>query len=147
MNVDLRNTTDRTVHEEAFVALLEWLNEREPSDSTDLSVALVDDDRMEDLHENYYGEPGTTDVLTFDYEDETLEIVLNPLQHERQAPDAGNSFNEEVAENLIHGYLHGQGYDHTRDEGEHLRRQLELMDELPDGFFPLVEQSAGTIES
>jgi len=141
------NTTDLEVYEEAFVELLEWLNTREPSQSSILSVALVDDDRMKELHESYYRKSGTTDVLTFDYEDDTLEIVLNPYQHARQAPDVGNTFNEEVAENLSHGYLHGQGYDHTSDEGEHLRRQTDLMDELPDRVFPLIEQPVRTVES
>jgi probable rRNA maturation factor len=143
VKVAVQNTTDFVIHEESFEDLVEWLNEREPSESTTLSVALVGDDRMEQLHEEYYGERGTTDVLTFDYEDDTLEIVLNPFQQKRQAPEAENSFNEEVAENLLHGYLHGQGYDHTRDDGEHLHRQARLMQDMGSRFFPLVEESTG----
>ncbi len=147
MKVDLRNKTNFEVYDESFNELLEWLNRRDTSESSVLSVALVADDQMKRLHEDYYGESGTTDVLTFNYEDDTLEIVLNPFQQERQAPEADNTFNEEVAENLLHGYLHGQDYDHTHDDGEHLRRQNKLMDDLPNRFFPLVERPAQEVES
>lgn len=139
MNVNVRNTTDFVVNSNRITDVLEQLNEREPSESSEFSVALVGDEAMEDLHETYYGESGTTDVLTFNYDDETLEIVLNPYEQRRQAPQVGHSLNRELLINLVHGYLHGQGYDHTRDDGEHLDRQQVLLEDLVESDPTLIE--------
>jgi rRNA maturation RNase YbeY len=133
--------TDFQLDTRALETLIESLDDREPSDSSELSLAFVGDETMRDLHEQYYGEPGTTDVLTFDYGDETLEIVLNPYQHQRQAADANNTLPEETAENVVHGYLHGQGYDHTEDDGEHLSKQRQLMNELDPACLDVVTEA------
>lgn len=130
MKVEINNLTDFPVKDSEIVRLIEWLAETEPTPAETVSVAFVDDDRMKEMNEKFYNEKGTTDVLTFIYGDETIEITLNPYQHRRQASDVDNTLNEETTENLVHGYLHACGYDHLEDEGEHLRRQRELMDRL-----------------
>ncbi len=139
MKVSVRNMTDFDVDGTLVEALVKELEEWESADSSKLSLAFVDDESMKKLHESYYGEPGTTDVLTFNYDNGTLEIVLNPYQHRRQAENAGNSFAEETVENLVHGYLHGQGYDHTRDDGEHLTEQRRLMRKLDTSLLDIIE--------
>lgn len=139
MNLSVRNLTEFAVEAEAFEELIHRLDEHEPSRSSNVSVALVDDETMRDLHETYYGEEGTTDVLTFDYEDDTLEVVLNPYQHRRQVRGTNKTLNEELGKNLIHGYLHGKGYDHQSDEGQHLALQEQLMEKLEISSFPLIE--------
>ncbi|MFB6345256.1 MAG: rRNA maturation RNase YbeY [bacterium] len=130
MNIDINNLTEFDLMEARLKTIIETLTEREQAPHDQLSVAFVGDDRMRDMNEEYYNEDGTTDVLTFDYEDGSIEITLNPYQHYRQAPDANNTLPEETVENLVHGYLHTCGYNHLQDNGEHLERQLELMDEL-----------------
>lgn len=130
MNVDVNNLTDFAVDESTTVEIVEWLVDREDQPAKAISVAFVDDERMREMNETYYNEEGTTDVLTFDYEDGTIEITLNPHQHRRQASEVGNTLNEETIENFIHGFLHTCGYNHLEDNGEHLRRQRGLMDEL-----------------
>jgi probable rRNA maturation factor len=130
--------TDFDVNSEVIESLLKGID-REGNSFEEVSVALVDDESMADLHETYYGETGTTDVLTFNYDDRTLEIVINPYQHRRQADDAGNTLPEETAENLIHGFLHGLGFDHTNDDGEHLEEQKRLMNELEQDFSKIIQ--------
>lgn len=142
MKVQVRNATDFEIHPDRFDDVLGELDDREPSDSSELSVALIGDDEMEELHETYYEEPGTTDVLTFNYDDETLEIVLNPYEQRRQAPEVGHDLNRELLTNLVHGYLHGQGYDHTRDDGEHLARQETLLEEVIDSSDPILIETS-----
>lgn len=130
MTVDVNNLTDFDLNESDVVRVCEWLREHESSGVESISIGFVGDERMKEMNEDFYNEEGTTDVLTFDYGDGTIEITLNPYQHRRQAPDVGNTLNEEITENLIHGYLHTCGYNHLEDDGEHLRRQEDLLEEL-----------------
>jgi probable rRNA maturation factor len=96
----------------------------------EISVVFVDDETIARLNEKYYNRSGITDVLAFDYGEELAEIILNPSQHQRQAKQFDNSFSEEVAENIIHAFLHLSGYDHTREDDRqlHLKKQKELME-------------------
>lgn len=130
MNISIRNTTSMTIDQEKLTDILDKLIESLEPNQDDLSIAFVDDETMKDLHEDYYGEDGTTDVLTFNYDTDTVEIVLNPFEQRRQAESANIALSEEVARNLVHGFLHGQGFDHTSDDGEHLQKQNDLMNQL-----------------
>lgn len=146
MKIAVHNETEFNFNRRGIEEIIEWLNKEHPAESSEFSIAFVVDETMEQLHEKYYGEEGTTDILTFDYDDDTLEIVLNPYQNRRQAPEANNSFNEEIIVNLVHGYLHGLGYDHTVDDGEHLRVQGHLVERLNQKELTLVN-NGGNNES
>ena len=68
---------------------------------TELSIALVDDEEMAHLNEQYRGIEGPTDVLSFGCDDPcptpgdepvTLgDVVIAPAVAERQAADLGHS--------------------------------------------------------
>jgi probable rRNA maturation factor len=96
----------------------------------DLSVVLVDEPAMTELHVRWMDEPGPTDVLSFpmdelrppkdDDEDppEGLlgDVVLCPQVALRQAEVAGHAMADELALLLTHGVLHLLGYDHAEPE-------------------------------
>ena len=95
----------------------------------ELSVVLVGEDAMTDLHVRWMGEPGPTDVLSFPMDelrsprdDEEPEpgvlgdVVLCPQVAQRQAQAAGHPRDEELALLLTHGILHLIGYDHAEPE-------------------------------
>lgn len=132
VEVYVNNLTDFAVDEDVVSDLFERLVREESAGTEIVSVAFVGDERMKEMNEKYYNEDGTTDVLTFDYGDGSIEITVNPHQHHRQAPDVGNTLNEETIENLIHGFLHTCGFDHLNDEGEHLQRQRTLLTRFLD---------------
>jgi probable rRNA maturation factor len=97
----------------------------------ELSVVLVDEAAMTDLHVRWMDLPGPTDVLSFPMDelrqpgdDEEPEpgmlgdVVLCPTVADRQAQAAGHGLDDELALLLTHGMLHLIGYDHA-EPAEH----------------------------
>jgi probable rRNA maturation factor len=108
----------------------------------ELSVLLVDEATMADLHERWMGEPGPTDVLAFPMDELRPpnqaggrsdrgpatepdpmpgllgDVVLCPEVAAAQAAKAGHSLTSELDLLCTHGILHLLGYDHA-DEAEH----------------------------
>lgn len=76
-----------------------------------LSIVLVDDARMGKLHDQYMGDPSTTDVLTFDLRedaDDPLEgdVVICIDEAARQAAARGHETRLEVLLYAVHGLMH-----------------------------------------
>lgn len=109
----------------------------------ELSVVLVDEPAMTQLHRQWMDEPGPTDVMSFpmdelrpgsESEDSPPgllgDVVLCPQVAQRQALQAGHSTDEELLLLTTHGILHLLGYDHAEPEEEKemfgLQRQLLL---------------------
>jgi probable rRNA maturation factor len=107
----------------------------------ELSVLIVDEAAMTELHERWMGEPGPTDVLSFPMDelrppspvggtsgrggedpgpDPALlgDIVLCPQVAAEQAKKAGHSAQAEMELLTVHGVLHLLGYDHADPEEE-----------------------------
>ena len=97
----------------------------------ELSVVLVDEGAIAQLHEQWMDEPGPTDVLSFPMDElrpGTAErdsdpgllgdVVLCPQVAARQAITAGHSTQEELLLLTTHGILHLLGYDHAEPDEE-----------------------------
>ncbi|MGB0768641.1 MAG: rRNA maturation RNase YbeY [Phycisphaeraceae bacterium] len=115
----------------------------------EVSIAIVDDDEMAELHEHYAGVPGTTDVLTFDLADAAADddrpnpqsiegdVVVCIDQAQRQAEARGHETRHELLLYAVHGLLHLVGEDDTTpDAFERMHaREDALLTEM--GFGPL----------
>ncbi|HUJ13902.1 MAG TPA: rRNA maturation RNase YbeY [Thermoanaerobaculia bacterium] len=86
-------------------------------DIGEMSIAFVDDAMMRTLNRKFRGKNKTTDVLTFPGEN-AFEIVISIDQARRQARNEKHSVPTELRYLLLHGILHGLGYDHESDDGE-----------------------------
>jgi probable rRNA maturation factor len=128
LDVALNNQTEFKLDHDQLSRLCQWFRKRESLELESLSVAVIRDEEMADLNRTYHSEEGTTDVLSFHYEDGSGEVLLNPYQHVRQCEEFDNDPSEEFTVNLIHALLHLSGYDHTEDDGEQLERQAELVE-------------------
>ena len=95
----------------------------------ELSVALVDDGRMAELHVEWMDEPGPTDVLSFPMDDVRVprhgevpepgilgDVILCPQVAQAQADTAGHSREAELELLLTHGVLHLLGHDHQEPD-------------------------------
>lgn len=104
----------------------------------ELSIALVDDDAMQELNASWRGKDQPTDVLAFSQRegaelgevDLLGDVVISIPTAERQAAERGHSLDHEIRELLVHGILHLLGYDHERSPEEAERmfaRQREVL--------------------
>ena len=86
------------------------------SPAAEIGVVLVDDAGIADLHEQWLGLPGPTDVITFDLStpvDAGLhgDIAISVETARRLARECGWQTRHEAAYYLIHGLLHLAGED------------------------------------
>src|SRR5688500_11803484 len=73
----------------------------------EVSVVLVSDRRMAELHRRFLKEPGPTDVITFQHG----EIFVSTETARRQARRFGTTADHEMRLYLAHGLLHLHGFD------------------------------------
>jgi probable rRNA maturation factor len=123
--VVLSDRQDLPIDLDALTSLARRTLEAEGTAGVELSVSLVTEGEMAQLHQRYLGEAGATDVLSFSMDEEGLlgDVVICPAVAASQNPDAG----AEVRLLLVHGILHLLGYDHQKEEDrrEMWRRQEE----------------------
>ncbi len=80
-----------------------------------ITVKIVDDTRMRDLHKRHRGRACTTDVLTFDHSlgqgPVEADIVLCGDEAARRAAELGHCIERELLLYALHGVLHCAGFD------------------------------------
>jgi probable rRNA maturation factor len=104
-----------------------------------VTVAFVSDRAMRELNRLWRHKRGTTDVLSFPAEQDEFEtadgvrlgdVVISVEQAARQAKENSLTFDEEIAQLILHGLIHLCGYDHATDKGEMNRLELRLRKRL-----------------
>jgi probable rRNA maturation factor len=142
LTIDIVNESGETVDETALAAVARYsLDRLRIHPLAELSVLIVDEAAMTELHERWMGEPGPTDVLSFPMDelrppspvagtsgrggdepgpDPALlgDVVLCPQVAAEQAKQAGHSAQRELELLTVHGILHLLGYDHADPEEE-----------------------------
>jgi probable rRNA maturation factor len=141
VSIDIANESGVGVDEVALAAIARYvLDEMRIHPLAELSVLVVDEKAMAELHERWMSEPGPTDVLAFPMDelrpphlggvnvgragaeepgpDPGLlgDVVLCPQVAAVQARDAGHSTQDELELLAVHGILHLLGYDHAEPD-------------------------------
>lgn len=114
-------------------------------EEAEVSLLLVDNQRIHALNLEYRGIDRPTDVLSFalqeemeeepeiEEEDEMLgDIVISVERAREQAEEYGHSFEREIVYLAVHGTLHLLGFDHEEenDKQEMRSKEEEVMAEL-----------------
>ncbi len=116
---------DQQVEQEPLLDAVQQALQAEGITEATLSLVIVGDDEMARLHETFSGEPGTTDVLTFPYEDDGVDeemegylgdVIVCYEQAARQSVEEGHPVQAELMLLAVHGTLHLLGYDDQSDE-------------------------------
>ncbi len=112
-----------------------------------VNVAFVDDETMRAYNRDYRGIDKTTDVLSFHYFDDFSEcgenevageILLSESRIREQAPEYGNTAEEETYKLLVHSLTHLLGYDHETDEEyERMRAVEERVESILKKSYPI----------
>lgn len=153
MTIEIANESGVTVDEVALAAVARYvLDQLRIHPLAELSVLLVDEVAMTELHMKWMDEPGPTDVLSFPMDElrpPSLggaqatraggeesgpepgllgDVVLCPAVAAEQARQAGHSTRQELELLCVHGILHLLGYDHADPEEE--AEMFGLQDDL-----------------
>ena len=118
----------------------------------EVSVTIVDNDKIREINRENRDIDASTDVLSFpmlyfdengdiidsefDMEDDFIilgDIVISAERAREQAEEFGHSFRREIAFLTVHSMLHLLGYDHVDDpEGEKIMfsKQEEILNKL-----------------
>lgn len=117
--------TIRAMQGRAYVPMLrrrlKAAHELSQSPLAELSLALVGDSTMSQLHQEFMNLPGPTDVLTFPLESDQAgvvrggEVVVCVPEARRRAKEEGVAVEDELLLYALHGMLHLGGYDDRTD--------------------------------
>lgn len=135
MSIEVLNECGAAADESALSALAAHVLERmRVHPLAELSILLVDEAAMTELHEKWMGEPGPTDVLAFPMDelrpghmsggaedappDPALlgDVVICPAIAAEQARQARHTAEDELHLLCAHGILHLLGFDHAEPE-------------------------------
>lgn len=104
----------------------------------ELSILVVDDDRIAELNQQYRNKKGPTNVLSFPMREDGTpdvspllgDVVISADTVKKEADLAGIGFGERFSQLLVHGILHLIGYDHEISDEDALtmeEKSLELV--------------------
>lgn len=143
MSVEINNESGVEVEESRMLRLAAFVLESlHVHPDTELGVMLVTEAAISQLHEQWMGLPGPTDVLSFPMDElrpgrvdaQTPsgllgDIVICPQVALVQAEAAGHDLAQENSVLLTHGMLHLLGFDHAvpDEEAEMFGLQRDLL--------------------
>jgi probable rRNA maturation factor len=137
MSIDIANESGIEIDEGELAALARHvLDDMRVHPLAELSVLLVDEPAMTELHVRWMGEEGPTDVLAFPMDELRVpqpggpqgdrggpdtdptdvllgDVVICPQVAAAHAADADHDVQEEIDLLCTHGILHLLGYDHA----------------------------------
>ena len=121
------------VDTEAWATFAEKASDAIGKRDSSATVAFVSDQKIRQLNRQFRGIDKATDVLSFPSDgpaDELGDIAISVETAALQAKENGLSFENEIAQLILHGLLHLSGYDHETDNGEMNRLELRLRRKL-----------------
>mgnify|MGYP003349311970 FL=1 len=137
MSIELTNNSQEICDEKEIINVAKFaLDKMGIHPDSELSITLVDESEMEELHIQWMDLPGPTDVLSFPMDELKPfsasdgpgvigDIVLCPKFAAKQAK---KTVEEEISLLTIHGVLHLLGFDHAEREEE--RAMFELQEKI-----------------
>lgn len=150
MTLDFTDETNELTEEQAaqLESLLEFAAGKEGiADPCELSLTIVNNDKIHEINREYRGVDRPTDVISFALEElgegeiEVIgegiprvlgDIIISIDKAREQAEEYGHSLERELGFLTVHGFLHLLGYDHETEEEEKLmfERQRVILNEF-----------------
>jgi probable rRNA maturation factor len=113
--------SDQTFPKELLERAARTVLELSGSPDADLTIVLVDDDRIQALNRDFLAHDAPTDVLSFPADEPDPEtgrlylgdVVISLARAAEQARERGHAFEAEMQLLVVHGVLHLLGHDHA----------------------------------
>lgn len=122
-----RNLTTRKITKKFFERVASVAARAKPVlDAFEISLVLVNNEKIRDLNRQYRKVNQITDVLSFKLTDTLAEIFIAPDEALKQAKKRGHSLEKELATLFIHSLLHILGYE---DDTKEKYSQMEILQE------------------
>ncbi len=103
----------------------------------ELSVVFVDDKEITDINNEFRGKNNPTNVIAFSMREGEFaeldtpvlgDVVISVETAQREAGDAGITFDERITQLLVHGVLHLAGYDHETSEEDAKEMEMKSLE-------------------
>jgi probable rRNA maturation factor len=118
--------------------LIAFVESAEKASFAEIDIAIVNDEQMATINQQFLNHEGTTDVITFDLSNEMLEngvcgeIVICCDAAAREADERKITTQRELLLYVTHGLLHLLDYDDTKPKPR--TRMHARQEELLDAF-------------
>lgn len=90
----------------------------------EISLVLVDEEKIEEINKKYRRQNRSTDVLSFE---DLNEIFICPPAIKKQAKNLKIPYKTELTRVVIHGILHLAGYEH--EKGGHKAAEMKRLED------------------
>jgi probable rRNA maturation factor len=115
----------------------------------ELSISITGDSAIRRINREYLGKDRPTNVISFSMQEGDFgevnphilgDVIISADTAQREADEAGITFDSRLVFLLLHGILHLAGYDHERS-GEQEARKME---ETEQKIFEMLEKEGLT---
>jgi len=124
-NIVFENETSYKIDKEFLNNIAKSISNKE------IEFILTNNVEIQEINLTARGIDKPTDVLSFPYEEMPNtplgSIVISSDFVKEKAEYYNHSFNDELSLLFIHGLLHLVGYDHEVDNGEHRKKEEEMI--------------------
>ena len=124
-NIVFENETSYKIDKEFLNNIAKSISNKE------IEFILTNNVEIQEINLTARGIDKPTDVLSFPYEEMPNtplgSIVISSDFVKEKAEYYNHSFNDELSLLFIHGLLHLVGYDHEGDNGEHRKKEEEMI--------------------
>ena len=116
MKVDINNKTQERIDEEKIIDLVAFFAKLYKLDDKELSIAIIGDEVMQGLNNEYRNIDAPTDILSFEGEADSLgELIVDYSQVKRQEAYFSKDSEQELLFIIVHGLLHLLGFDDEQE--------------------------------
>lgn len=128
----INNQNDFPIDPQAIKSIVSAVAEFESYEFDEVSIHLVDTEKICYLHKQFFNDPSQTDCISFPIDDQVIagyrvlgEVFVCPKTALEYSQSHDTTPSYEITLYIIHGLLHLMGYDDIEKEDIQLMRSKE----------------------
>lgn len=140
LQISISNSSDFDIDQESIERLVSYTCEKFDVSMAQISISVVTDEIISQLHGEYMGDLSVTDVMSFDLsepdeQENIFDMIVNAEMAKRVSLQRKSEFDSELLLYILHGLLHNLGFDDLeKSEFERMHStENEIMQQLGYG--------------